>query len=154
MKNKIFERMKYDKLQQDFFKLAQTNNTSFTDNNTNIEAIKEDFKKNHFDIPFDTYFAQSQDDTQIINENGNISQYGNASGCIYAMLTDKSENNLYLRIIEFYTFFLRQFDDIQDDKKEMDKYRTYPPLFTSCDEKTPTSKVGMNHHHLYLTNIY
>lgn len=130
MNNSILEKMIYDKRQQSFFKIAQTNGTNFTDNNTNVEAIKEDFKKNHLNVPFDIYYAQSQDDTQILDTNGEISQYGNASGCTFAMLTNKSEGNLYLRIIEFYTFFLRQFEDIQDNKKEMDKYRTYPPLFT------------------------
>ena len=145
MNNKILEEMIYDKRQQSFFKIAQTNGTSFTDNNTNVKAIKEDFKKNHLNVPFDIYYAQSQNDTQILDTNGEISQYGNASGCTFAMLTNKSEGNLYLRIIEFYTFFLRQFEDIQDNKKEMDKYRTYPPLFTytiTTKLRTPSTSAG------------
>ena len=61
------------------------------------------------------------------------------------MLTDKHKNTLYLRIIEFYPFFLRQFKDIQDVNKEMDKYRTYPPRFTytvTTKLRTPFNTFG------------
>jgi len=145
MNNSILERMIYDKEQQNLFKMAQTNGTSFANNNINVKAIKEDFKKNHLDVHFDIYYSQSQDDKQIVNTDGTIINYNNASGCIYAMLTDKKEKNLYLRIIEFYTFFLRQFDYIQDENKEMDKYRTYPSLFTytiTTKLKTPFASAG------------
>ena len=153
MKNTLFDNIVENYLRQKLTHFAQTNNNYFINNNDNIAAIKDDFKKKYPDIDFDTYYSQSQTDTQEIIDN-QIIQYNNAEGYLFAMLTNKKEKNLYIRIIEFYTFFLRQFDNIQDDKKEMDKYRTYPPLFTSCDEKTPSLEVGMNRHYLYLTNIY
>ena len=139
--NRILETMKIDY----FLHLAQTNGTNFTNNNDNVNAIKADFLQKYPDINFDVYYAQSQNDTQTVDKNGTITNYNNAEGNLYAMLTDKSEGNLYLRIIEFYPFFLRQFKDIQDLKKEMDKYRTYPPQFTytvTTKLKTPFNTFG------------
>ena len=144
MKNTLFDNMVENYLRQKLTHFAQTNNNSFTNNNDNIAAIKDDFKKKYPDINFDTYYSQSQTDTQEIIDN-QIIQYNNAEGYLFAMLTNKKEKNLYIRIIEFYTFFLRQFDNIQDDKKEMDKYRTYPPLFTytiTTKLRTPSSSAG------------
>jgi len=136
--NRILETMK-----RDFY--AQTNGTNFTNNNDNVNAIKVDFLQKYPKINFDVYYTQSQNDTQIVDENGTIINYNNAEGIAYAMLTDKHEGNLYLRVIEFYPFYIRKFEDIQDSKKEMDKYRTYPHLFTytvTTKLRTPFNSAG------------